>query len=421
MKKASLFLRATMLVSAGVAGMFGSWPASAQEEWTRFRGPNGSGQSEATTVPDRWTEKDYNWRVAIPGEGHSSAVIWDERIFLASAEERGLRRLALCLSAADGSILWKKEFSSVTHPLHLQNSFASSTPTVDRDHVYFAFATQEKYVVRAFDHQGRQVWETDLGQFVSQHGFGASPIVHDDMVIINNDQDGESSLVALDRATGNLRWRVPRRTAVVAYSTPCVYQPAGGPAQLIFNSQAHGISSIDPRTGRTNWELEVFDKRSVSSPVVIGDLIFGSCGSGQGGNYVVALRPGAQPKIAYKIDRAAPYVPTSVARADLLFLWGDNSIVTCVNAPTGETLWHERVGGNFSGSPVRVADRIYCISAEGEVVVLAASTQFELIGRYPLGEGSRSTPAVAGGRIYFRTVSHLISLGGAKKIPTTAQ
>ena len=181
---------------------------------------------------------------------------------------------------------------------------------------------------------------------------------------------------------------------------------------MIFNSQSHGISSIDPATGHTNWEIDVFDKRSVSSPLVVGGLIFGSCGSGGGGNYVVAVRPGKKPEVAYKIDKSAPYVPTSVAHGKLLFLWGDSGVVSCIDVPSGNLVWQKRVGGNYSGSPVRAAGRLYCISAEGEVVVLAAKDQFDLISRQPLGEPSRSTPAIAGGRMYLRTVSHLVSIGG---------
>ncbi len=388
-------------------------PAVAQE-WTRFRGPNGSGESEATTVPATWTDNDYDWHVPLPGRGHSSPVLWKDRIFLTTAESEGKRRLLLCLDAADGSTKWQREYSTQTHSVHNQNSFASSTPAVDADRVYVAWGTPESFRVLAFEHSGEPVWEKDIGPFESQHGFGTSPIVYEDLVIIGNDQEGESSLVALDRKTGAERWRTPRRTAVTAYSTPCVYQPTSGPVELIFNSQAHGITSINPRDGKTNWELDVFDKRSVSSPLVVGGLVFGSCGSGAGGNYVVAVRPGRDPQVVYKVDHLAPYVPTSVANGDLLFLWGDAGIVTCIKATSGDVLWQERVGGNFSGSPIRVAGRLYCVSADGEVVVLAAGPKFEVLGRHALGETCRSTPAVAAGRLYLRSESHLYSLGGKK-------
>ena len=121
---------------------------------------------------------------------------------------------------------------------------------------------------------------------------------------------------------------------------------------------------------------------------------------------------GKNGKLAYEIKTQAPYVPTMLARGDLMFLWYDKGIVTCIDAPTGAIHWRERVGGNFFGSPVLVDDKVYCISADGEVVVLKADKQFELLARNPLGEPSRATPAISGGRMYLRTYSHLISIGG---------
>src|SRR5205085_12267527 len=143
-------------------------------------------------------------------------------------------------------------------------------PTVDEERTSVLWGSPESYSVVALDHDGNQVWKNDLGPFEAEHGFGTSPIVYEDMVVVNNDQDGTSSLVALDRKTGDIRWQVPRSTARVAYSTPCVYQPKGRRPELIFASQAHGVSGIDPATGATKWELSVFEKRTVGSPVIAG-------------------------------------------------------------------------------------------------------------------------------------------------------
>lgn len=403
---------------------------AAAQEWTRFRGPNGTGVSEATTVPAEWTEDDYNWKVELPGIGHSSPVAWGDKIFLSSAFEDTGQRIVLCTSAADGSVVWERRFDSTVHPKHARNSFASSTPAVDEKHVYVVWSTPEEYTLRAFDHDGRDAWQLDLGPFAGEHSCGTSPIVYQDRVILGGDQgrsngpndDVRSFLIAVDRLTGKTCWRTDRRTKHAAYSTPCVYQTEGQPAELIFNSGAHGISGIDPQTGATNWELAVFDKRSVSSPVVAAGLVFGTCGSGGGGNYVAAVRPGSAGRagsgspaeLVYRIDESAPYVPTLVARGDLVFLWGDKGVASCVRAATGQLVWRERVGGNYSGSPVWVGGRLYSIDDDGVVVVLAASEKFELVARNPLGEESRSTPAVAGGRMYLRTYSHLFSVGGRK-------
>ena len=167
---------------------------------------------------------------------------------------------------------------------------------------------------------------------------------------------------------------------------------------------------------RTLWDNPVFPLRPVGSPIITdGGLILGNCGEGAGNNTVIAIRPGENSEVVYKIDKnSAPYVPTLLAYGELVFLWADKGIVTCINANDGKQLWRERVGGNFSGSPVRVNNRVYGVSHDGEVVVLAAADKFELISKTSLGEGTHATPAVADGVMYLRTESQLFSLGGKK-------
>jgi outer membrane protein assembly factor BamB len=392
------------------------------QEWTRFRGPNGSGISNAKTIPATWTEKDFNWKVPLPGAGHSSPAVWGDKVFLTTGDDQAGQVIVVCLSATDGRVLWQKSFAFTAYPKHNYNSFASSSPATDAQRVYVCWSVPARCTLLALDHQGKTIWEKDLGPFVSQHGNGSSPILYQDKVILANEQDGESFLIAVDAATGETRWKTPRKTAEAAYSTPCVYQPKDSKPELIFNSHAHGISALDPDNGKVLWDFPTaFDKRSVSSPLVAGDLVIGSCGSGGGGNYVVAVRPGdpasgKKPQLAYSIRRSAPYVPTSIYFGEHLFLWGDGGIVSCVQAATGEVKWQERVGGDFFGSPVCVDGRLFCVSSRGDVVVAEASGHFKLLAKNPLGELTRSTPAVAGGRMYIHTSQHLISVGGAKEV-----
>ena len=245
------------------------------------------------------------------------------------------------------------------------------------------------------------------------------PIVFDGMVILPNEQDGKSSVVALDTATGETRWLAPRRTEKTAYATPCIYQPDEGPAQLIVNSWAHGVSSLDPRTGKTNWEQSVFRYRVVGSPAIADGLIIGYAGGGGRGHQMIAVKPGnpatgATPEVVYEVEKPLPYVCTPIGYGDLLFVWCDGGVVKCLHASTGDVIWEERVGGDYFGSPVVVGDRLYCISREGEMVVLSATRRFEELGRIDLGERSNSTPAVAGGVMYLRTVSHVMALGGRR-------
>ena len=397
--------------------------AASGQEWSRFRGPNGTGLSQARPLPASWSEADYNWRVALPGGGHSSPVLWGEKIFLMSADPNNATRHLLCYSASDGAQLWRRDYPSTPHPLHLRNTFASGTAAVDSERVYWAWSTPDKVTFLALDHQGRDVWSLDLGTWTSQHGFGLSPMLFEDLVILSNNQQaeeldsgqkpGESYLLAVEARTGVERWRTPRTSVRVCYSTPCIFQPEGQPAQLICTSTAEGIYSLNPRTGEENWRVpDVLRMRVVSSPLVTDRLIFGSTGSGGGGNYLVAVRPGDPPAKAYEIRNNAPYVPCALAQGDLLFLFNDRGVASCADVETGEIHWRERLSDGFSGSPVYGDGKVYTIADDGTVLVLAADREFKLLGENPLGEPTRSTPAIAGNRLYFRTLSHLTSVGG---------
>jgi outer membrane protein assembly factor BamB len=202
-----------------------------------------------------------------------------------------------------------------------------------------------------------------------------------------------------------------------AFCTPCLYEPAGGHTQVIVTSRAHGITSVDPTNGKILWELDAFEMRTTGSPLVVADRIFATNGGGTAGKYLVAARPGVpeqgvRPEILYRIKEAVPYVPTPVARWPLVFLWTDRGVATCIDGPTGRVHWRERVGGDYLASPIRIGDRIYCTAKSGEMIVLAAAEKYKLLARFELGEPSNSTPAVAGGRMYLRTLSQVMCLGG---------
>ena len=404
-----------LLVAACLAGFLANQALA--ENWPRFRGPNGAGQSDAATIPTHWTNEEENWRIHLPGIGHSSPIVWDDKVIVTTADPSSGEVTVLCRRTRDGGKVWTHELASKTYRMHQRNSFASSTPATDGRHVYVATANPGEYKVTALRlADGRPAWETDLGPFESMHGFGTSPIVYDNKVILANDQLGASFLIALDPDDGGTRWKSPRDVERAAYSVPCEYRPPGQPPQLIFSSSAHGLTGVNPADGKQLWTLRVFDQRTVSSPIVAEGVVIGTCGSGGGGNYVVAVRPGSadggrQPQAAYTIREAAPYVPTPVAYGSLVFLWSDKGIVTCIEASSGEVHWRQRVGGNYSGSPIRVGKHLYCIAEDGQVVVLAASKTFREVARTPLGQPSRATPAVANGRMYLRTESALICVG----------
>jgi len=185
------------------------------------------------------------------------------------------------------------------------------------------------------------------------------------------------------------------------------------------------MTAVDPHTGQVIWEVKsAFPSRVVSSPVVAGELLIGTCGDAGSGKRLIAIKPvnkdkSTDPVEAYKIDNSsAPYVPTSLAKEDLLFTFHDQGYVSCLRSTTGEQLWREKPAARFYGSPVWVAGRLYCITIDGEVVVLEAAPTYKLLAVNPLGEKSHATPAVADGMMYLRTFSHLICIGGKQKQAT---
>jgi outer membrane protein assembly factor BamB len=322
----------------------------------------------------------------------------------------------------DGAVLWKRTFPSHAFREHPDNSYAASTPALDGQRVYVCWNTPEEFTLMALNQDGTDAWKADLGPFVSQHGGGNSPIVFHDMVVLGNDQEGrESFLAAFDCKTGTPRWKVPRQSSSFSAATPCIVQPEGGSAQIVFTSRSQGMTGIEAATGRVVWSMpDAFDTRTIGSPVTLGGLVFATCGEGAGGHRLVAVNPGmdgSPAKLSYRLTESVPYVPTPLVKGDLLFVWTDSGAVTCAHAGTGKKIWQERVGGSFYGSPVCAGDHLFCISRKGEVVVLAASEKFQLLGRNPLGEKCHTTPAIAEGRMYVRTYSHLYCIGSAGSTP----
>jgi outer membrane protein assembly factor BamB len=401
------------------------------QDWPRFRGANGDGVSRATSIPTQWTAADYHWQTDLPGVGHSSPVLWGDLLVATCGVAGDGTRLVLGLDAKTGAERWRQAFQAARHRMHQLNSFASATPALDELGVYVCWGTPQAFEVSALDHGGNRKWGVDLGPFRSGHGDGVSPIVHGERVLVAKEHEGSSEIVALDRRTGAVQWRVPRRSRST-WATPCLYTPVGGGApQLICVSYEHGVSALDPETGQTIWESDVFDKRhmesTIASPVVAGDLVIGSSGWLAVRQEVIAVRPlmhrsgDAGGRVAaekrYCLDRSAPLCTTPLVYQDLLFLWADEGIVTCADVRSGEIVWRNRVNGTFYASPIGVGGNVYNVSTAGVVVVLAAEREFREVGRVELGEPSHSTPAVAEGVMYLRTFSRLYALGGPGKQP----
>lgn len=417
--------RVTVLVIAGTVVLTTGAPqppSIAQgQDWTRFRGPDGQGISSATTIPVQWTADDYNWKVELPGVGHSSPVIWDDRVFVTSGDQDANLFYVLAFSVVDGKELWRKEYPVAPYRMNPQSAYAVGSPSVDADRVYAVLPTDRTTLAMALGHDGQEIWTKEFPGVYSQHGPGNSVVAIEGLVVFSHEQRARegpdatpSRWIALDAETGDVRWTCERESTQISYSTPCVYTPQDGSAYLVFNSNAHGMTGVEIETGKVIWEAKsVLPQRVVSSPVIAGDLLVGTCGQGGGGVRLVAVRAGSGEVVYEARGSQAPYVPTPLAIEGLLFVYHDRGDISCLVAATGEVLWTERPAGTFYGSPVWVNGNLYCITRAGEVVVIRASRTYELLAINPLGEASHATPAVAGGRMYLRTLSHLISIGGA--------
>ncbi len=387
------------------------------EDWARFRGPNGSGMAaDAFSKPIR--EADLDWKVDLPGIGHSSPAVRTDpavgdRVYLTCGDGKTAERTILCLCGKDGHVLWRVSYPSHPYPQHRENNFASSSPAVDELGVYVSFTTPGEYTVVALGHDGKERWRQTLGAFTSQWGSGASPIVVGEMLIVSNDQEGpQSSIIALDRQSGKKVWVAQRKSSdKTSSATPCLYTPPGGKPQLLVTSKASGITAIDVRTGEAVWQLgDALNARTIGSPLVIGDEeLLATCGEGSSNRQLVAIHaPAAGPAATlFKLTKIPPYVPTALVKGKLLFLWSDNGTLSCVAAATGDTIWTEKLGGEFYGSPVCCGDTLWAMSNRGELIGVRATDHFELVSRLDLGDTTHATPAVANGRMYLRTASHL--------------
>ena len=387
---------------------------AAEPEWPRFRGANGAGVVPGANLPAEWKKENFLWKIKLPGIGHGSIAVAGERLFLLCAHPETHERRVVAVRATDGQILWQKAFRPGKFKGHRFNSPASTTPALDRERVYVTWGTQAELTVTALTHDGNQVWQANLGPIKGGHGFGASPMVHEDLVVINNDQNGASSLIALDKATGRKRWEIPRESLRLSYSVPVV--TTGG--SLVFTNWQHGFTAVEPGSGRVLSESSVFNlkkkERAISSPVLAGNLIIGTCGFTNEPKHAVAMKlEDGRLEEVWRIERNVPHIPCPIVVGKRVFLWEDKGIGTCLDHQTGEVIWRARIGGaTYFGSPVSDGKKIFCVDADGVFRCIAAGDEFQELGQTDLGELCRSTPAIAHGNLYLRTMTKLYAVKG---------
>jgi outer membrane protein assembly factor BamB len=381
------------------------------EDWPGWRGPRGDGVSNERNIPVRWTNQDnVAWKTPIPGVGHSSPIVWGDRVFVTTCLLKEEQRLLLCLDRRDGKIVWQRVvLTSKLEQKHKLNSFASATPSTDGRHVYVSFLQYPDLQVGCYDFDGKLVWRKSPGKFYSKHGFCSSPILYKDLVIINGDQDATAYLVALDKNTGAERWRTDRPNRTRSYCAPIIVD-AGGKKQLVLSGSL-SVASYDPDSGKQHWLIDGPTEQFVASLVFTRDVFFLTAGFPDFHN--MGISP--EGKVLWHENkvpaRKASYVPSPIAHGDYFFLVSDLGYARCFAATTGKAMWMEPLGHHHSASPVYAGGHLYFIADDGVTHVLKAGSAFELVSRNPLGEECYSSPAVARGQIFIRTVRHLYCIG----------
>lgn len=394
------------------------------ENWPRFRGNNGDGYADFN-IPTEWKESTYRWSLSLHEEGHGSPSVWKNSVFLNSSTDKGKTRKVIAVDAKTGKLKWQRSYRSKTHKTHRFNSFASSTPALDKNSVYSVWGHSTELLVTAHSHDGKLLWERDLGGVTGGHGFAVSPIVFEDLLIVPNDQEkGGGAHYGLDCKTGEIKWKVPRASKRLTYSTPCIFTSPQGKPELIFTNWWLGFTSLEPKTGKQLWELSVFGRphseRAISSPIVADDLVLGVCGFTTLDKHLVAIRPASaskdgKAKEIWRMEETMPHIPSPLLAQNRLYLWADNGVITCLRPQTGELVWKARVEGvkdTFFGSPVLAGNTVFCVSAYGQVVAIADDEEFRQLGTTDLGEVCRSTPALANGDLYLRTGKRLLCIKG---------
>ena len=421
MRLAVLFFFVAGLIQAG------NWPG--------WRGPSGDGASNGKGIPTKWSSTDnIAWRIAIPGEGHSSPIVWSDKVFLTSSLTEKNKRILLCLDRLSGQTVWQRDVvQSPPETIHRLNSRASGTPATDGRQVYVTFMRAEgdeviapnvgserlitpgKIIVAAYDLDGNEKWKTNVGDFVSAHGFNTCPVLFEDLVILNGDHDGDAYLVALDRQSGRERWRTRRENKTRSYVTPIIREINGRTQMILSGSLC--VASYDPRNGKRHWIVDGPTEQFVASVVYDGKYVFATGGYPE--RHTLAIRPGGKGNvtdthIAWRTTRGAAYVPSPIISGRYLLMVADSGIASCFEARTGKRHWMERLPGGHSPSPVSADGLVYFVSDRGVTTIIRPSETFAVIAKNELGEPVSASPAISQGQIFLRTHQNLYCIGSKK-------
>jgi len=412
--------------------------------WPQWRGPSGQGISEEKGLPSEWsTSKNIKWKTPIPGRGHSSPIVWNNRIFLTTAIEgelvpgaKAVKHMdgdkeylhpdsvgadhkhqfrVVCLDRGNGKILWEQTaFEGTPYDnRHRKSSFASSTPATDGTFVYAFFGTEGLY---AYDLSGKLIWKADLGKLGTVGmGTGTSPILYENLVILQCDEENgaASFIVGVNKKTGKEVWRTQRKIQV-SWSTPLLVRTAKRAELITTGNEA--VISYDPATGSELWRHKGVDSNAIPSPVASGDLVFITAGFPA--KIAMAITLGGTGDLAdsvvWKYNKGTAYVPSPILYGDYLYLTSDRGVLTCLDAKTGDVKYEGGrvpIPATFTASPVAFDGKILMTSEDGDTFVVKAGTKHEILGTNSVGEPVYASPAVAEGNIFIRGERNLYCIG----------
>jgi outer membrane protein assembly factor BamB len=377
------------------------------ENWPCWRGPRLDGTSLETNSPVHWSaSSNVVWKTSLPGVGHASPIVWQDRVFTVTAVPDQEARKLLCLDRADGKTVWQK--TVLTAPLegkHKLNSHASSTPATDGELVYAAFLDRKEMLVAAYDFSGNQKWAVRPGPFTSMHGFCSSPILFKDKLIVNGDHDGDSYIVALDRVTGKTVWKTPRKNKTRSYCVPLIREMDNRTQMVLSGDKS--VASYDPNTGTLHWLIDGPTEQFVASPVYNqkSDLLFITGGYPE--HHILALTP--KGKIVWRTNRGTAYVPSPISVEDFFFVVSDSGVAHCFEAATGKIMWNERMGEHHA-SLVTANGLVYFLNDDGVMNVVRADREFSPLARNDLGERTFASPAISDGQLFIRSEKHLFCI-----------
>ncbi|MEI9895810.1 MAG: PQQ-binding-like beta-propeller repeat protein [Chthoniobacter sp.] len=398
----------------------------AAENWPEFRGPTGDGRTDATGLPITFGEGDHvKWKTEIHGKAWSSPVIWGSQIWLTTANEEGTELGVVEVDKESGKILRDDLLFRVATPqfCHKFNSYASPTPAIEEGRVYVTFGSPGTACIDT--KTGQKLWErTD---FVCNHyrGAGSSPIIWKNLILLNFDGSDFQFMVALDKATGKTVWETKRSVDFAdlepdgkpkgegdyrkAFATCQVYQENGEPIVLSSGAKAH--YAYDPRTGKEIWRFDEPEAQGAATRPVIGNgIAYIPSGFGKAG--LLAIKLGGHGVLSandlvWRMPKKAPNKPSVILADGLLFTINDGGIASCLDAKTGDPIWSERLGGNFSASPIYAEGRLYAGNEEGKFYVYEAGRQFKVLATNQFPDGFMASPAVSGKALYLRTRTSL--------------